>query len=464
MKTNTKNLKFQIFCLTTLISCFLSFVSVSSILCISFYLTRTAEQKTLVQDNQLMLNRLAQYGRFSPDDFHSMPLGSRERVVLYEDGTRIYDSFPIRSGVQPAAVEDTLLFSECTTTFNDRVYRLESYRDISVTLRDTMALFYASLPICLFFSAGLGFIMSCFSTVLKNGLLQTASFLNHVSENSYPPSLIPCGPKELDDLYEASNHLSSEIKSSLSNYKEAIDAFIHEIKTPLTAIIGYSEILKQSENISSGDRDCVEYITTESQRLNMLTRKIIYFLSVDKQKIEWSLLDINVIMESAILSTRSRARINNISVEYKAVAGAYLYGDEELFITCLVNILENAIKASSYGSKVILHMETEQYAVSSLSIRDFGKGIPKSELPKIFQPFYMMHKGSGELDNGLGLGLAICNSIANAHHCGISVSSEVGEGTTVTLSLPVEEYRKRFAKEHPAGEEDSTLYILPSQP
>lgn len=327
-----------------------------------------------------------------------------------------------------------------------------------------MTLLYAALPVCLLFSLCSGFIVSCLTCSIKNGLIQTTEFINHVSENSYPPPLAVFGTKELDDLIQASNHLSVEIKSNLSNYKDAIDAFIHEIKTPLTSIIGYSEILKNSADINSKDRDHVNYITTESQRLNILTRKIIYFLSVDKQRIQWSLLDINNILESAVLSTRSRARISDVTVEFTAIDHSYLYGDEELFITCIVNILENGIKASSCSSKIFLHYETVNHAVCRLTITDFGKGIPKSELNKIFQPFYMLHKGSGGLDNGLGLGLAICNSIATAHHCSISVSSETGKGTTVELKFPYDEYLQLYSKDHLAKEEDSILYILPSQP
>lgn len=472
MKNNKLNLKFQIFCLTTLTSALLSFLSVSTVLCISFHLTRTSAQNALEQDGLLMLNRMIRIyeekdsiGPLLFEPFHVIISGnSQKRIMLYENDKLIYDSFPIRSNTRNSQNTGEILYSECATEINHLAYRLETFQDISPLLHNTMALLYLSLPICLALSMCLGFIMSCFSSILKNGLIQTTEFLNHISEDSYPPPLVPCGPKELDDLFETSNHLSKEIKSSLSNYKDAIDAFIHEIKTPLTVIIGYSEMLRQSDNINREDMDSVEYIATESQRLNMLTRKIIYFLSVDKQKIQWALLDINTIVESAILSTRSRARINNISVEYKPLPDAYLYGDEELLITCLVNILENAIKASTYGSKILIHVKTELNAVSCLSIQDFGKGIPKSELTKIFQPFYMLHKGSGGLDNGLGLGLAICNSIANAHHCHISVSSEAGSGTTVELNLPAAEYQQMYVKGHLDTAEGPTLYILPSQP
>lgn len=471
MKKSKTDLKIQVFFQTSLTFALLSFLSITTVLCVSFYFTRTSEERALAQDSQLILNRLAQSYRettgISPlhTDIYNPFLyrNSRERILLYENDRLLCDSFPIQSNTQSNTDIGSVLSSECTTELNNTVYRLESFKDISPQLHDTMTSLYVSLPICLAISMCAGFIMSCLSTVLKNGLIQTSEFLNYVSENSYPPPLMPCGPKELDELFEASNHLSDEIKSNLSNYKDAIDAFIHEIKTPLTAIIGYSEMIKNSNNISPEDMDSVEYITTESQRLNILTRKIIYFLSIDKQKTQWSKLDINAIIESAILSTRSRARINNISVEYNTITDSYMYGDEELLITCIVNILENAIKASSYGSKVIIHARTELNAVSQLSIQDFGKGIPKNELTKIFQPFYMLHKGSG-IDNGLGLGLAICNSIANAHHSSITVTSEVGSGTTVEIKLPVDEYQQRFTREHAAEDKDSTLYILPSQP
>lgn len=467
MKIKAKKLRFQMFCLTALLSMLLSYFAAAAMICSSFYLTRESQQESLVYENQLRLNRLVQYQSSGLDDRYLsvlMQTGSHDRVMLYKDSQLLFDSFPSETEPGQNAVMDNFLTAECTAAPGPYTYRLTSWRNTGDLMKSTMALLYLALPVCLIFSLCLGLVTSYFVCIFKESLVQTTSFIRHVAENSYPPPLTPCGTAELDELMEAANHLSTEIKSNLSNYKEAIDAFIHEIKTPLTSIIGYSEMLKVSGSIRPEDRDYAEYIAKESQRLNMLTRKIIYFLSVDKQKIDWNYLALDSILEAAVLSTRARARISDISVEYTADSCAYLYGDEELLITCIVNILENAIKASSYGSRVLIHFETNRNAVTRLTVQDFGKGIPKSEISKIFQPFYMLHKGTGSIDNSLGLGLAICSSIAVAHHCHISVSSEVSSGTSVELTLPANEYLQMYTRDHPTEDHQSTLYILPSQP
>lgn len=106
----------------------------------------------------------------------------------------------------------------------------------------------------------------------------------------------------------------------------------------------------------------------------------------------------------------------NVQVFVTCPEQAYLYGDEELLTTCLVNFLDNAIKASSPGSYVNVMIDTIDNAVSHIHIRDRGTGIAPDELNKVFQPFYMLRKNKDPLVDGLGLGLAVCQSVSRAHH------------------------------------------------
>lgn len=473
MKINSHKLHTRVFwlggCLSMLALYFLALIVLGA----THYAQIQMQQQSLEQTAQKELNLLVQLhedeAASNPNDIFMSyskitPFISEKRVRFYMNDALLFDSFPAKSLTDGATDPRNTLHSECTAAMSDNQYRLIISKDISQVTKRTLLFAYLLIPICVIFSALLGILFAYMITFWRSDLAQVTSFLNCVSGNSYPSPLSPCGTDELDSLVDAANHLSSEVQHSLTNYKDAIDAFIHEVKTPLTSIIGYSELLRGFSDLTPTDQSYLDYIIVESRRLNALTRKIIYFLSVDQQKIDCHRHCPGDIIGAAILSTRSSARLKSIQVVYQPNEIAYLYVDEQLLTTCIVNILENAIKASSHESTVLITLQTEKNAVSEITVQDFGTGIPKSDLNKIFQPFYMLHKSEGPLENGLGLGLAICQSIAEAHGCHISVTSEVQVGTSVKIAFPFAQYQHLHSLEHPEIGNAEPLYILPVHP
>ena len=117
-----------------------------------------------------------------------------------------------------------------------------------------------------------------------------------------------------------------------------------------------------------------------------------------------------------------------------------MYGDRELLATLLVNLLDNAIKASKAHSRIIITTADKNGAVEMVSVQDFGIGIPEEELDKLTEPFYMVDKSRSRAQNGVGLGLSICMSIIRAHDGNIKITSKLGEGTTICIHFPFEDY------------------------
>lgn len=301
-----------------------------------------------------------------------------------------------------------------------------------------------------------------FAQALQQDMVLFDQQLKDMCENRYPSPHSDCGVAELDSVARSICDLGGEVQYSLTNYKESIDAFIHEIKTPLTGIIGYTELLKNEPSLSGETREYLDYILAESTRLNNLSRKIIYFLSVSKQQICWKQQSACHLIESAVLSTRARARLTEVRVLSLCSERAYLYGDEELLTTCLVNLLDNAIKASSPGSTVEVRVLDSDGAVQQIEVCDHGVGIEAKDQKKVFQPFFMLRKNKDPLNNGLGLGLATCQAVAQAHHCNLSLSSAPGKGTTVRLECPWLEYQTRYRAEHLVRETPNC--IIPMSP
>ena len=133
--------------------------------------------------------------------------------------------------------------------------------------------------------------------------------------------------------------------------------------------------------------------------------------------------------------------MKDLRIEYQNRPEAYMYGDEELLATLLVNLLDNSIKASGEHSQILIGAVLREDAVEELSVRDFGMGIPEEELDKLTEPFYMVDKSRSRSQNGIGLGLSICKSIIQAHNGRMEFSSTPGEGTTVRVHFPYEDYQ-----------------------
>ena len=111
-------------------------------------------------------------------------------------------------------------------------------------------------------------------------------------------------------------------------------------------------------------------------------------------------------------------------------AGETFYVDVDLMTDALINLVDNGIKASDEGSKIILKAESKK-----ITVTDFGKGIPKAEQDKILEPFYMIDKSRSRRSGGVGLGLALTATIIKKHNCKLVIESEVGKGTSMNLQF-----------------------------
>ena len=184
----------------------------------------------------------------------------------------------------------------------------------------------------------------------------------------------------------------------------------------------------------------MDYILMQARRLNSLVKKIMGFLIVESRQVEKKRVCLDEVVNMACISIQTQAEIRDIRIEYRNRPEAYMYGDEELLATLLVNLLDNGVKASGEHSRILVDAVTREGAVEEISVRDFGIGIPEEELDRLTEPFYMVDKSRSRSQNGIGLGLSICQSIIQAHDGRIGISSVLGEGTTIRLHFPYEEY------------------------
>ncbi|MEI6494495.1 MAG: PAS domain-containing sensor histidine kinase [bacterium] len=213
----------------------------------------------------------------------------------------------------------------------------------------------------------------------------------------------------------------------------------HELKTPITTIKTLVQILqKQQGNIDS--KMLVEYLARMGQQVDQLTELVIDLLDVSRIKAEKFELDskpfdfdsliFELVKSSQFLTTKHKITI-------KGKTGAYVYGDRNAIGRVFTNIIVNAIKYAPDTDKIMVTISLVRADVC-VSIQDFGIGISKDNMDKIFQRFFQVGSESGQSFSGLGIGLYISAAIMAEHDGRLWVESKEGEGSTFFFRLPVD--------------------------
>ncbi len=116
--------------------------------------------------------------------------------------------------------------------------------------------------------------------------------------------------------------------------------------------------------------------------------------------------------------------------------------DEALLTSLVLNLLDNALKASLPGQEIGVTLE-ERAGSAVLAVRDYGTGIPKAELERVTEAFYMVDKARSRSEGGSGVGLALCKAIVEAHHGSLQIESREGRGSRVSVALPLKSLQEK---------------------
>lgn len=244
---------------------------------------------------------------------------------------------------------------------------------------------------------------------------------------------------EIGILAKNFNYMTSVIEDNINELKESsedkqkfIDNLSHEIRSPLTSIIGYTDYLITNKDFDEETFKALNYVYKEGKRLEKMSSKLMDLIVIRKEKPKMKYESIKEILEEIKASMVPRLRDKNIDIVVSSEESSILM-DKELIIILIKNFIDNAIKASGEGSKIYVNAYLN--IVPIIEIKDRGVGIPRDDIKKIFEPFYMVDKSRDRRNNGVGLGLSICAKIAEIHNAEIKVESEVGIGTTVRIEF-----------------------------
>lgn len=286
-----------------------------------------------------------------------------------------------------------------------------------------------------------GAIIAVLSRLLIRPIQKLSTATQNIAEGNYQQRVDITSKDEVGHLARQFNLMADEIESKVQQLEletmrqqRFIDNLAHEFRTPLTSIIGYAELLQKMEYDKGLFDKSLGYIYGEGKRmlgLNKMLMDLTFYRESDVQLESGFVLPIcREARETVAVRTAERG----ISVEIVGEDFELLM-ERDLLKSLLINLLDNAIKASTEGSKILIGTERREGA-NCLLVQDFGKGMAQEELERIKEPFYRVDKARSRQDGGVGLGVPICNQIVDRLGGRLDYESVLGQGTTVRMTFP----------------------------
>lgn len=326
----------------------------------------------------------------------------------------------------------------------DRVLYLETLKDVSQVFaeRDMGFRVYQRMTVLMLF---LGIIIMYFiASRLTKPIRLLMKATREMAGGDYGYRAKRISNDELGRLTMDFNHMAEALEQTIDKLErevqareEFVGAFAHELKTPLTSIIGYADMLRSRKLDEEKSLLSANYIYTEGKRLETMSLRLLDIIVTRRgdAKIQ------KVSAESLFEYLRSMF-VPNESMEFAySCEQAPVLADVSLIQTVLINLLDNACKASETGSRIEVKGQLTDGGYR-FSVRDYGIGMQKEELSRITEAFYMVDKSRSRSRNGAGLGLALCKEILELHGSRLEIESVPGEGTVIGFVLQT------------AGEED----------
>lgn len=261
------------------------------------------------------------------------------------------------------------------------------------------------------------------SGVLTRPLSQLADAAAKLADGDYTAPLPAAKNDEMNALIRAFSRMSAAIderetalRTQAEERQALIDALAHEMRTPLTAILGGARLLQQSRLSGSQQSELLDTMAREASRLSTMDERLLLLTRLDHEAPAFAPFDSQAMAREA-LSVFDGVRLEGDD--------AVFVGERELTILLLRNLVVNAQRAGGKEAvRVTLHPD-------GFDVTDYGCGMTKEQIARAFEPFYKADKARTRSAGGAGLGLPLCRKIARLHHGELHMESEIGRGTRV---------------------------------
>jgi len=269
---------------------------------------------------------------------------------------------------------------------------------------------------------------------------------------SYPDLLSTESAKTEDIILELDMIADALVKSSekLRELDELKSQFLsnvsHELRTPLASIKGYADNLLDGivGDFNGKQRRYIERISQNCERLVRMINDLLNLSRIEAGKFQFTptKFSLSSLVNDIVFEFNSITEKKDISLTFNCSHDVTLFADGDKLREIIINLIDNAIKFTNSGGKVLVNVnEREQYV--DISVEDTGKGIPPGELNDIFDRFHQIQQKEKGKSKGIGIGLAIVKSLVELHNGEITVQSKLGEGSKFTVTLPKKDCRAK---------------------
>ena len=318
-------------------------------------------------------------------------------------------------------------------------YQIVTYKDITSVQKQSQTLFYQAGGFTLFLVLFVGFFLFLTLRKIMEPLTRLKEAAVSVANGNYEIKVPAEGKTELAQVGKSFNLMTGKVREqieTLSSVNQAqrqlLGSLAHELKTPMTAIIGYADTLLTVRLSPKRQEIALDYIRNECRRLSRLSVKMLELTGLyETGEAEFVPVEVqmNQFLEDVKKLVTYRLQEKKICLEIHCNPEELRKTfDPDLMMSAVTNFIDNAVKASDENSKIVL--EATQ---NHLSVQDYGKGIPEEDLKRVTEAFYMVDKSRSRVKGSVGLGLALCQKIADIHGFQLEITSHLGKGTIVSV-------------------------------
>lgn len=298
------------------------------------------------------------------------------------------------------------------------------------------------------------FVFACSITIaaavighMLKSLVELRDQAERIKNGDFNKKVVLTSKDELKDLSDSLNRMSDQLQQQIEDLEFLLGSMAHEMKTPLTSIIGYTDSLLHVRLSDHQKEQSLAAICRSAGRLDEMSGKLLQLMGfyenekIVKKPVElvdvmmWiyeenreTLIDKGI--DFKIVLENSAGVQKEIGLEQKGVRGITVQGDPMLLVSLFSNLVSNSIKALEGSGKIQIILIPEKHKVC---VQDNGVGIPSKDLPHVTKAFYMVDKSRSRRQQGSGLGLALVQRISKAHGAKIEIESRLGEGTKVWI-------------------------------
>lgn len=390
-----------------------------------------------------------------------------------ESGTFLYGGITVTEEAYVAAIQsvtDTLshensyvygirklknnyyLINVCVSNMNGQMLYLGTCKDITEIYEDRQNLLnqYRLALVSLLIIGGVCIYL--LSRYMTRPILQLSRVAGKIASGNYEQRSEYAEGDEIGELAASFNKMADKLVEQMqekeleARQKEDFTAaFAHELKTPLTSIIGYADMINTISLSEEEQREAYLYIYSQGKRLESLSHKLLELVSMEKQSMTGKMIPTKQLEENIRATMRPIFKNKNIKGKIVMEKGT-IYGDSELLLSLFYNLLDNAVKAVEEDGFILLKgtVLPEGYEIKVI---DNGRGIPKQEIARITEAFYMVDKSRSRKEGGAGIGMALCQKIIILHKGIMQIDSNPGEGTVIRLIFPKNEMVTNSRKE-----------------